>query len=235
LAAPPSEAIANADAVKDQGPAPLTEDDPELPWSKRLTLRVTYGMTFVNKPYNKAMNMQGAIGYRSHSWFESGFSYRKEQALYDDNINFPATGYQETRSYQLDTMLLAPYISFRFSPSLSLLVSAGLSSSISTLSSVTTDAPTPSTLAPGYNKQAAWCPAYHAGLSYEYLLGSIGLGLEIGYGSSSSNPDANLKGVYAAGLLTLRTGTSAKQTTPETPPETPPGESSTDKVKELPK
>ncbi len=221
----PSPITASTDQSPAPAPAPatapenatLTENDPGLPWYKRLTVRAAYGMTFVNKPYSKAMNMQGAFGYRSRSWLESGFAYRKEQAAYDESINFAATGYQETRTYQLETLVLAPYMGFRFFPSFSLLLSVGLSSTTSTLASVTTDAPAPSPLAPGYTKEAAWCLAYHAGFSYEYLLGPIGLGLEVGYSSSSTNPEANLKGAYAAGLLTFRTGTAEKKLASEKP------------------
>lgn len=217
-AAAPAPAPAIANSADPKPVQSLTEDDPELGWWRRLTIRGGYGMIMVEQPYAKAFSMYGAFGYRSRSWLESGFAYRKNQAAYDEKVKFPATGYSETRSYQLESMELTPYLLLRMSRAFSLQLAAGLSSTTSKLDTVTTDAPVPASLAPGFTREASWCPAYHASLIYEYLLGPLGLGLEVGYGSSSSNPDGNLKGLFAGAVLTLRPGASTSNPEPKATP-----------------
>jgi outer membrane protein assembly factor BamA len=124
---------------------------------------------------------------------EYGAYFQRSSAKVKDLVPFPATGQVETRNYELTAMGGGAKILFRINETYSAYVNIGLTRTTSELKDVSTTAPLPPSLSLGPQDGAVWALSHGVGAIYErfYRYGSFGATLS--YGSTSSNPDAEIQ------------------------------------------
>jgi len=218
---PPPAAPAEGNAADDaKAPAPpgeqCCETTPlaELPWYRRLTFRGAFGAGFSPSAYSMPTDYEVALGYQNASWLETGLFYRQESTRYTKDVFFPATGYTETRTYQLAATVVGLELMARTPLDwLSFVVAAGLSQTTSTPSGVTTTAPIPSSL-PSDRRVSELYLGKRYGAQLDYSFGRFSVGAEIGVSSSSSSADIEIQQTYFSGVLTYRMGAPACECKP---------------------
>ncbi len=163
-----------------------------------------YGMGLPQKTdYSGSSHFELGVARRFSGPFEVGVFVRQQKTVFQDKVDFEATGYSETRTYNLDVMVLGGRLNLLLGDSLSLFAAAGISQTASTLGAVSTTAPVPSTLTPGYSGEAPMSFAYRGGLTYELRFGLLGLGAEASYSVSSTDSTAAVTEMAAMAVIRL--------------------------------
>lgn len=168
-------------------------------WHRNLIAQVRAGRGFSSDVISESSHFELQVGLAISKNTIVGIFYGPNYVKKLDTIFFPATGYTEKRTYDLETNLFGLWTNIQLSERLSLVLAAAISNTNSELAKVESDGPL--TIEPGHPASSNFNLAYRAGLNYVMQYRSFGFGPEIGYSSSSSNRDAEVKEFYGSLLV----------------------------------
>jgi hypothetical protein len=159
------------------------------PWRVSVVYSFGYSLNRIEQPSHFELALSLPHGQK----IEYGAYIGRSTAKVKDVVPFPGTGNVETRNYQLAAIGAGAKFLYRINETYSAFANLGFTRTTSDLKGVSTTAPVPPSLEPGPQEGEVWAPAYRLGGKYErfYRYGSVGA--TASYGSSSSNPEAEIQ------------------------------------------
>ena len=168
-------------------------------WYRSLVAQVRVGQGFPSQEMVESRHLELQLGTAISRNTIVGVFFGPSQSKKLDTVYFPATGYTEKRTYGLDTTLIGLWTNILLTDRLSVILAAGLSNTNSELEAVESNGPL--TIEPGHPASSKGNLTYRAGVNYLISFQSLSIGPEIGYSSSSSNHDAEVKEIYGSFIL----------------------------------